>query len=269
MLTEAHLWVHSAFESASEAGIAADARIGDYSFTAAAGQFTPTENGFFNFSTEAVRTEVRVRHAQHPALDAVSGPYDGLSLAVFGMRRGWWTTSALLRLVAAARRDAELSDGLSGSVLLLTRHPVTRSLSLGGGLLGGAEFDDDPYIYLVPSFEYRFGANWSLQFTRSLALQFRRMGPVSDTATIELAPTGGRYRLGPGGVAEDGVFIRRRVELKGVWERAWPSGLSLFGYAGITVWQQIVVKDAERRTLYREETDPAFVIGLGLRREWR
>lgn len=168
---------------------------------------------------------------------------------------------------SSAADGADFSDSISAAGFGGATYAFSDTFSLGGGVIVRQPLEDDVEVVPVITMDWKLAEEW--RFTIAPNVGRRLAGLVyTPSDAFEIAFGGGieynSFRLDDEGPAPEGVGRYRRVPL-GI-DLTWniSQQVSLSGYGGVMLFQELTLDDSEGERIEQEESDLAPFAGIGL-----
>jgi len=168
---------------------------------------------------------------------------------------------------SSAADGADFSDSISAAGFFGGTYSFSDTFSLGGGIIVRQPLEDDLEVVPVITMDWKIDEQWRFSIAPNVG---RRLAGLIYTPceSWEFALGGGiefnSFRLDDEAPAPEGVGRYRRAPLG--LDVTWniSKQVSLSGYGGVMLFQELTLDDSDGERIEREESDMAPFAGIGL-----
>jgi hypothetical protein len=179
-------------------------------------------------------------------------------------RAGEWTWLAGGNMEVGGEEDADFLDDPGFGFLLGARTPVSASVELGIGVVGGWGLEEDLRVFPVPFVTWQISEQLTLETRRGLGLEYRPHGPRGRMVSASMEYDSSRFRLSPDSAVPDGVVEYSRVPVTLQWEEPVGRSTRLACAVSFVPWQEFRVEDDDGHELEEESTESAAAVSIRL-----
>ncbi|GJQ29216.1 MAG: hypothetical protein HBSAPP03_11000 [Phycisphaerae bacterium] len=208
------------------------------------------------------------------SIASTNEPWDNvLSHTVAVTYRGKVSPQWHVILAASADASYEVGADFADSLTFGGRVGATYSaherLTVGLGVLVSTRLEDDPIIIPFPILDWQITDQWSLRTGRGSARGVRLEVAFAPNESLTFSLGGGvearEFRLDDAGPIPDGVGRDWKAPVSLAVEWKLGEQVTLLGEAGVNLWQNYTIDDANGDELADADADLGFFAGLGVR----
>ncbi len=187
----------------------------------------------------------------------------GLSATYFQPLSREWAVFLSGGVSTSGEVGADLGEGVRFTFIGVVGHEFSSTFRSGLGVIVVTLLEDDPFIFPTPQFDWRFKDDWRLALEgRGLVLShtFGRYFEISAAGTVDTR----RFRLRDNGPMPDGTFDDTRIPITFRFSFTPSADATLEAHAGVDIYREYRVSDADGRTSTTLRVDPGVFAGLSL-----
>ncbi len=187
----------------------------------------------------------------------------GLSATYFQPLSTEWGVFLSGGVSTSGEVGADLAEGVRFTFVGVVGKEFSPTFRGGLGVVVVTLLDSDPFIIPAPQFDWRFEDSWRLALEgRGLVLShtFGKFYEISAGATVDTR----RYRLDDNGPLPDGTFDDTRIPITFRFTFSPSADATLEASAGVDVYREYRVSDADGFTSTNVQVDPGVFAGLSL-----
>jgi hypothetical protein len=176
-----------------------------------------------------------------------------------------WSIFGAPLLQFNAESGANLSKGLMGGGIFGASYTVNETLTLGAGMGGISQIEDNALVFPVVFFHWRIHDRWQLGMRGNTArggveISYRIRDNLETAIGASYAFH--RFRLDDEGVAPNGVGETSSLPLTARASYQFHPNISLEVYGGVAVAGNLRLEDQDGHRILKTDVDPAPLAGI-------